>query len=60
MHNGKMEWDIDTLDGLIIRVTVPNGNVEMARCLDIFEINWIVWANYLIFVNYLLLYIYLT
>ena len=29
MHNGKMERDMDTLDGLNKMVTAINGNVKM-------------------------------
>ena len=30
MHNGKMEFHMDTFDGFIILVAVLNGNVKMA------------------------------
>ncbi len=38
MDNGKMEFHMDTLDGLIIMVSVFNKNIKMAHLLEKFEI----------------------
>ncbi len=37
MDNGKMERDMDTLDILIMMVSVSNRNIKMANFLEMFE-----------------------
>ncbi len=41
MVNGKMVLHMDTLDTLINKVNVINGNIKMAKKLEMFEIKLI-------------------
>ena len=38
MHNGKMEFHMDTIEELIIGVDVLNVNIKMTHLLEKFEI----------------------
>ena len=37
MHNGKMEFHMDTIDGFLMKVPVINMNIKMAQKLEILK-----------------------
>ena len=39
IYNGKMELNMDTIDIFLNLVAIINGNVKMAKKLEIFEMN---------------------